>query len=277
MTLTSHDDSTFSTDSPAHALNQESLRVIVDQNLIVLSVAAVSIALVHTLCGPDHYVPFVAMSRAGEWSLRKTMMVTLIAGLGHVGGSVLLGFMGMGLGILLSYLQIVEELRDKTAGWCLIMFGFGYLAWGLVYGRHQRSHLHRTGHHHSETAHQSHDVGTIDDSSHHHTSHATSDHADDRRRTTASLTPWILLTIFIFGPCEPLIPLLMYPAAQSSFGRVILVTMLFGITTIVTMMTMVFCLVQGTTVFRIPALHRYTHALAGTMVMLCGIAINFGL
>ena len=51
--------------------------------LQALSLAAVSISAVHTLLGPDHYLPFVAMSRVGKWSLRKTAIITVLCGIGH--------------------------------------------------------------------------------------------------------------------------------------------------------------------------------------------------
>jgi len=231
----------------------------VDQQLLVLCTAAVTIALVHTPCGPDHYIPFVAMSRAAGWSLRKTMTVTLISGLGHVGSSVLIGFIGVALGEALSRLEFVEQTRGRAAGWMLIVFGFAYFVWGIFYSLRDRRHGHCHVHGHRDHTHdevsqeQVHDLKPV------------------------RLTPWILFTIFIFGPCEPLIPLLMYPAAQDSVQGVLLVSFLFSFTTIATMLLVVLCLVQGTRVIRFPALHAYTHAMAGIVVMLCGVAINFGL
>jgi len=56
-------------------------------DLMTLSSAALLIGFVHCVCGPDHYIPFVAMSRVGVWSLRKTLLVTVICGIGHVLGS----------------------------------------------------------------------------------------------------------------------------------------------------------------------------------------------
>ena len=42
----------------------------------------------------------------------------------------------------------------------------------------------------------------------------------DGVRDGGSMTPWVLFTIFLFGPCEPLIPLLMYPAAKGNMWGV---------------------------------------------------------
>ncbi len=91
------------------------------------------------------------------------------------------------------------------------------------------------------------------------------------------MTPWILFTIFLFGPCEPLIPLLMYPAAQGSFWAVAAVTLLFAAATLVTMTAMVVALRFGSLALRVPSLERYHHALAGLVLVACGIAIISGL
>ena len=91
------------------------------------------------------------------------------------------------------------------------------------------------------------------------------------------VTPWVLFIIFVFGPCEPLIPILMYPAAAQSLGGVLLVATVFGAVTIGTMMTVV--LVSTFLIDLLPSakLKRYSHALAGAAIFGCGIAIHLGL
>ena len=89
------------------------------------------------------------------------------------------------------------------------------------------------------------------------------------------MTPWILFTIFIFGPCEPLIPLLMYPAAKDSVWGLIFVTAVFGIVTITTMMCVVMISTFGISFVPLSKMERYTHALAGATILLCGISIQF--
>jgi hypothetical protein len=91
------------------------------------------------------------------------------------------------------------------------------------------------------------------------------------------MTPWILFTIFLFGPCEPLIPILMYPAAEASMSGVVLVTALFSLATLLTMTAMVSLLVHGVKFVRFSAMERYSHAFAGGLLLACGAAIKFGL
>ena len=90
-----------------------------------------------------------------------------------------------------------------------------------------------------------------------------------------NLTPWILFTIFIFGPCEPLIPLLMYPAAKSSITGVVWVAAVFGLTTILTMLSVVLISSFGISFIPLKKLERFTHAIAGATVCFCGLAIQF--
>ena len=90
-----------------------------------------------------------------------------------------------------------------------------------------------------------------------------------------NLTPWALFTIFVFGPCEPLIPLLMYPAAKSSIFGLALITGIFSIVTIMTMLGIVILLSFGANLLPMGKLERYSHALAGGTICLCGIAVQF--
>ncbi|MBI5010716.1 MAG: hypothetical protein HZB98_13960 [Bacteroidia bacterium] len=44
-----------------------------DNSIALLSVTAVSLGFLHTLLGPDHYLPFIVISLAKKWSLKKTI------------------------------------------------------------------------------------------------------------------------------------------------------------------------------------------------------------
>ncbi len=232
--------------------------------LLALTLTAASIGLLHTLLGPDHYLPFIVMSRARRWSVPKTMLVTVLCGIGHVIGSVVLGLIGVALGLAASRLEIIESFRGSLAAWALIAFGLAYMAWGLRRACRNRPHAH--GHVH----------GDGDEHEHNHTHHGehTHVHGEERRR---SMTPWVLFTIFVFGPCEPLIPILMYPAAAQSFSGLCLVTCTFAAVTIATMLGVVLVLSFGAGRLPLGRLERWGHAMAGAMVLACGIAIKFGL
>ena len=83
--------------------------MITDQILYFSGLGA-GLGFVHTILGPDHYIPFVFMSKARQWKLQKTISITLLCGVGHVLSSILLGF----IGIALSYgVSELTDLADK--------------------------------------------------------------------------------------------------------------------------------------------------------------------
>jgi hypothetical protein len=92
-----------------------------------------------------------------------------------------------------------------------------------------------------------------------------------------SLTPWILFLIFAFGPCEVLIPLLMYPAAEANLFAIVAVVLAFSLATIATMMVSVMLMTYGLQLVRFPNLQRFSHAFAGLAVLLCGALVQSGL
>ena len=230
--------------------------------IIVLSLSAAAIACVHTILGPDHYLPFVAMAKARGWSLRKTLRVTLVCGTGHLAGSVLLGVLGIFFGLQLSSLEWLEGVRGNLAAWLLIGFGLAYTAWGLRQAYRNRPHTHR--HHHDGLTHE-----------HTHSHHQDHAHVHEKAGSGKSLAPWVIFVIFVLGPCEPLIPLLMYPAARESIAGVLMVTGVFGVVTVLTMLISVAIAVKGLQSIKLKRFERYGHAVAGSTILVCGLAVAF--
>ncbi len=232
-----------------------------NDSIALLSVTAVSIGFIHTILGPDHYLPFIVLSESKKWTMRKTMLITFLCGLGHVLGSVILGLVGIAVGISVNKLISVESFRGNIAAWLFIAFGFVYMIISIRNLIRKRKHSHDHFHPGGEKHFHEHD---------HHKEHL---HIHDREVVKA--TPWILFLIFVFGPCEPLIPLVMYPASKSNFPGAVLVSVLFSIVTVATMMSVVLVFKLGMNRFSLKPLEKYSHLLAGTMIFLSGIAIQF--
>jgi len=226
-----------------------------------LLLTAASIGLVHTLLGPDHYLPFVMIGWARKWSAARAAVVTALCGLGHVASSVVLGLIGVSVGVAIKRLVQVESLRGDVAAWLLIAFGLGYLVWGIrgLYRKrpHQHQHLHIPG------------------SSHDHLHDHLGEHAHVHDHGQISIAPWTLFIIFVLGPCEPLIPLLMYPAASSGLAGVTAVSVVFGSVTISTMVAAVLLGRWGVDLLPVKRIQKYAHPLAGASILLCGLAIVF--
>lgn len=245
--------------SPLRRLSGECL--IVSHEILVLALSAASIGFVHTLFGPDHYIPFIVMAKARGWSLARTTVMTVLCGLGHIAGSIVLGLVGVALGIAVGRLEGVESVRGNLAAWIIIAFGLTYFAWGVRRAWRNRPHEHA---HHHEPEH-----------AHSHTHTHTDGHSHVHDKPNADITPWILFTIFVLGPCEPLIPMLMYPAAKSSILGLVLVAGIFGLVTIATMTCIVVATTFGISFLPLQRMERYTHALAGATICMCGLAIVF--
>lgn len=232
-----------------------------NNGLAALYVTAASIGFIHTVFGPDHYLPFIVMAKARGWSLVKTAALTLVCGIGHILSSVVIGIVGIALGVAVLRLETLEAHRGNLAGWALLAFGFAYFIWGLRQAVKSRPHRHLHIH--------------MDNTEHSHVHLHASNHAHIHEKGKKNITPWILFTIFVLGPCEPLIPVLMYPAAKNSIVGLIGVTVTFGIVTISTMLGIVTVSYLGINFLPLERLERYNHALAGAAILLCGIAIKF--
>lgn len=232
------------------------------EDIQILMFSAATLAFVHTLMGPDHYLPFVAMAKAGRWSMKKVAAVTLVCGLGHIVGSIALGFIGVAFGTAIAKLEWFESVRGEFAAWALIAFGLMYLAWGMQ--RLYKATAHTHAHSHGELVHR------------HSHGHGQEGHAHVHQDGASKrLTPWLIFIIFVLGPCEPLIPLLMYPAAKESVIGLVGVTATFGLVTMLTMLGAVMVSSWGLRAVKVPALERFGHVMAGGTVLMCGLSIQF--
>ena len=230
-----------------------------ESSVAVLLGAAATVAVVHALLGIDHSLPFIVLARARGWTLGRTVAVTAFCGVGHVVSSVVIGGFGAVVGATVESLELIESARGEFAAVLLIGFGLAYAAraaWRSLRGV-SHSHLHV------------HPDGTVHDHPHDH--HGEHMHA----HAAVGLTPWALFVIFVFGPCEPLIPLMVVPAMDQSWALVGAVVVVFGTLTVGTMVGTVILGYQG--LHRVDSLHVMRHAdvLAGLVVAASGAATLF--
>lgn len=229
-----------------------------ENNIQLLILTAASLAFIHTVLGPDHYLPFVVISRARNWPLAKTVRVTLLCGTGHVLSSFIIGMIGVALGFGLNRVAAVEAFRGDLAAWLIILFGAGYMTWGIYRARtgipHAHSHLHNGGKVHG----------------HIHSHSGKHDHIHNK-----TLTPFLLVVIFVLGPCESLVPLLMYPAANQNIWGIIQVALVFSLITVLTMLAIVILLTFWFKKLPFGRLEKHMHTIAGATIMVSGLAIVF--
>lgn len=225
--------------------------------LIALALSAASISFLHTASGPDHYLPFVVISRSRKWTISKTLFWTTLCGMGHILSSLLVGAIGLFLGWQLANISWFQNLRGDLSGWCLLIFGVIYLAYGITRAISNRPHKHF-------------DVYGSEVYVYEHR-HGEPVYPKQRVR----VTPLILFALFVMGPSEPLLPLLFYSGSRHSTMEIMLLVLVFAITTVITMIGMVLIGLYGYSFFRTELIERYVHAIGGAVISICGIGMVF--
>src|SRR5258708_32601507 len=221
--------------------------------LEILMIAAVTVACLHTVTGPDHYLPFIALSKSRGWSFTKTICWTLVCGCGHVWSSVLLGLGGAAIGWSLSKVKWMENIRGGVTGWAMIGFGLLYGVWGLFRAWRNRPHKHF----------DIYEDGSVYVYEHKHGEMV-------RPQDRHAVTPWVLFIVFVLGPCEPMIPLLYLPPAKNSWSGMLLLILVYTFFTLATMVFMVMAGYYGLAFMKLEKLDRYVHALGGLTPFICG-------
>jgi hypothetical protein len=226
--------------------------------LQILLITAVSVACLHTLAGPDHYLPFIALAKARGWRFGKTLLWTIICGCGHVWSSVLLALGGAAIGWSISKVYWLENVRGGIAGWVILLFGLVYGAWGLMRAYKNKPHKH---------------FDTYEDGNIYVYEHKHGEAVRPKERY--KVTPWVMFIIFLLGPCEPMIPLLYYPAAQHSWSGMLLLILVYTFFTLASMIVMVVLGYFGIAFLKTEKLERFMHALGGLTIFICGAGMVF--
>lgn len=209
--------------------------------------SAASIGFVHTILGPDHYLPLVAMAKTNGWSAPKTASYVTVCGIIHLLGTLLVGGLAIVLGLAFLNLETVQSLRADFAGWFLLCFGAIYFAWGIHWAKRAGRTVGRSS--------------VID---------------NQKNSNFARCAPFALFAFFILGPCEPLIPLMSSGIGDTGWLPSVLVLSAFCGTTILTMLVCVMFFYYGVSRFSvILRFEKYMHAATGMVLFVCGCALQF--
>jgi hypothetical protein len=241
-------------------------------SLAPMLIAAAALGFLHTILGPDHYVPFVAMAKSQGWSWRRTARISFLSGLGHVGSSALVGGILVAGGMAAdqwagSRWEAWHESRASVAVWILLGLGAALTLAGLVQALRRRRHVHVHRHPGGVLHVHEHDHGHSED---HGETHAHA-HALPGRR----LLPWILFALFIFGPCESLVPLMLAAGALTGGWGTFAVTLVFSAVTVLTILGTVGLLMVGLARMPLAFLQRWTLALSGLSLVACGAGMQW--
>ncbi len=204
-------------------------------HLVLYSIAAL-LGVTHTLLGPDHYVPFIALSKARRWSLRRTLSITILSGMAHVTSSIAIGLLLVFMGKEFLNFEAIEAFRAPLAGWLLFGFGVAYTLYGLRHAWLRRNQAEF-------------DAGNS--------------------------TSWMIFIIFALGPCEPLIPLVMTPAATISLTTLFTVSLIFLLSTVSTMCATVVVGCKAVDMLPSFRVNHLAHAFAGGAITTCAVGMLF--
>lgn len=224
--------------------------------LLILTVLTIS--AVHTFSGPDHYLPFIVLSRSKKWTLNKTLLWTSLCGIAHVLSSVLLGFFGIFLGWSIKQTFHIEAIRGGFAAWTLLGFGIAYLIYALYNLNKNKVHKHFDA---SEE-------GEIYVFEHQHGQNI-------QPNKKYKVTPWVLFFIFALGPSEPMIPLIIYPSINHTLTEVWILIAFYTFATVTTMLAMVLIGYYGAQFFDFKNYEKYLETLSASIIIICGIGMVF--
>lgn len=239
------------------------------QTTTVLLGTAASLAIVHTLIGIDHSLPLAALGRARGWALGRTLLVTGVCGAGHVASSIVIGAAGVGLGVATDSLLRIESVRGELAAALLLAFGLSYTAWAL-WPRHRAREAARAG---RPARARDEDEAAVESAPPPKDSPAADGGGTGDIR---GVTAWALFVVFVLGPCEPLIPLMVVPGLAGDWLAVAAVAGVFGVLTIAVMLAAVTAAWHGIGWIGQSARHRggqLAHAAAGLVVTASGAAV----
>lgn len=227
-------------------------------SLYALAVTAGTAGVLHTAAGPDHYLPFVMLAKANRWGWPKLVSVTLLCGLGHVLSSVVIGLVAVAGLAALPQIEWLQGHRGALAAYLLLGIGLAYFLWGLRQARKGHRHTHAHVH--------------VNGSAHVHEHNHRTAHAHVHTPPSRNVFWWLFI-IFVLGPCESLIPMVMAGYALGSFGGVVLISTVFSLLTLGTMLGIVVVVSAGLGQLRAAWLERYAHATAGAVIASCAGAI----
>jgi nickel/cobalt transporter (NicO) family protein len=195
----------------------------------------VLLAFVHALI-PNHWLPLVAVARAEKWKQKDITLITLLAALGHVLGTVALG---MVLG------NIGKELKEDYGSIIYVVSSVLLIVFGLIYY-------------------------TVNLPHHHHSSQK------DVAQYKRSKQRWILIFIVMMflSPCLE-VESLFLSAGAYGMGLVMLLSVIYAIVSISGILLLVNLGFKGVHLLSANFIEHNEKRISGVVLILVGIVSFF--
>ena len=219
---------------------------------VLLFLSSCATAVIHALI-PDHWLPFVLMSRSRRWSEGRTVGTVALAGLVHV--LVSFGVAAIAIGFASTPARLLAESLGATlemlAGMLLILFGLVYGI--LAHRREARAHPH--GGESPGKAERPHAHGHLLE-----------------RWFHGGVSAGALVAIIGVSPCVLLQPIL-FGAAARGHGVLAATAVGFAVCTIGTMIGVTMVAIRGMRRFELPLFARYGDLISGLLIAGLGLFV----
>jgi len=186
--------------------------------LTTITITGFTVAFLHAAI-PTHWLPFVLVSRARGWQPSKTLGVVLLAGMGHIALTTLLGLLIAWFGFQLDH--ELEHVFGPLIGGAMIAIG-AYFVWRQLRGKGV-CHHHTPDSQHAKTEHCGH--GHEGEPSHWERELSESGLGADKGDWAAIGGLFLMLTL---SPCEVFLPVYLSAVPFGWLGFVLLSAILLS-------------------------------------------------
>jgi nickel/cobalt transporter (NicO) family protein len=212
-----------------------------DFSILPILFTGLMISILHAAI-PTHWLPFVMASRSQKWTWSKTQSILLIAGMGHVIMTTLLGALLFVLGIGLYHR--IEKYFILVASLSIASYGL-FQIYQYTHGR-KHSHCDHTHEHH---------------------------HLDEMQKT--STDGWAilsLLSLLTFSPCESFLPIYLTSVGYGWSGFVML-SIVLAVGTLVTMLTLAWISARTIEKYKMDWLEDHEKLIVGVGLILLAVVV----
>lgn len=235
------------------------------QSTVLATVAATgfTVAFFHAAI-PTHWLPFVLVARARQWSRTKMLLVTSFAGMGHVLLTSLIGLVIAWFGF-----QIDERLGRAfpwITGGLLLVIG-AYYFWRQLSGTGICHHKVVGSHHHADEH-----CADEQPAGHSHWEDELKDSklVSDRTGDWAAISGlFIMLTL---SPCEGFLPVYL-SGVQFGWRGFFVLSAILAVATLAGMLLFTSLTLVGMEKLKLERFERYEAALLGTLFTLLGVIV----
>lgn len=233
-----------------------------DPSLPALLLGTLTIAALHALI-PSHWLAFALVGRAKRWPVRRTLLVTILAGSGHALLTTILGLLVATVGKGLQR-AIPPQVEHAATSGILILLGI-YFVFPALRGR-------STGCQHPAHAPEpAHDHDAVE------MGHGHADHSPVTLAQKLGSAPSVMGVLVLGMTLSPCLDLLsVYVAASAlSWPSLLLISLLMATTTVAIMAVLVWLALRGLELLQLSWLERNEGLVVGVLLIGLGILLFF--